>query len=110
MMSYPELIGGTERLDTLMMQIGRGKFVSKIGAEGVWLCGVLPSPEWKKGLGIALKIEDGDDKRARAVVSIEVLRQLGIFDAETLQEFSPMLIRNRRDDVVGRVEASFEIF
>ncbi|HEX8286392.1 MAG TPA: asparaginase [Pyrinomonadaceae bacterium] len=110
MMSYPELIGGTERLDTLMMQIGRGKFISKIGAEGVWLCGVLPSPQWKKGLGIALKIEDGDDKRARAVVSIEVLRQLGIFDTETLREFSPMPIKNRRGDVVGNVEAGFEIF
>jgi len=110
MINYPELIGGSERLDTLMMQVGRGKFISKIGAEGVWLGGVLPSERWKKGLGIALKIEDGDDKRARAVVSIEILRQLEIFDAETLNDFSPMLIKNRRGDTVGRVEADFKIF
>jgi L-asparaginase II len=93
-----------------MIRIARRKFISKIGAEGVWLCGVLPSQQWKKGLGIALKIEDGDDKRARAVVSIEVLRQLGIFDSETLKEFSPMPIRNRLGDVVGSVEADFKIF
>jgi L-asparaginase II len=110
MINYPELIGGSERLDTLMMCAAHGKFISKIGAEGVWLCGILPSERWKKGLGIALKIEDGDDKRARAVVSIEILRKLEIFDAETLYEFSPMLIKNRREDAVGRVEANLKTF
>lgn len=109
MMNYPELIGGTERLDTILMQAARGKFVSKIGADGVWLCGVLPSPKWKKGLGIALKIEDGDDKRARAAISVEVLRQLGIFDEATLEDYSPLPIKNRRGDMVGRVEADFNL-
>jgi L-asparaginase II len=109
MMNYPELIGGTERLDTLLMQAARGKFISKIGAEGVWLCGVLPSPRWKKGLGIALKIEDGDDRRARAVISVEVLRRLGIFDEKTLANYSPLPIKNRRGDEVGRVVAGFEM-
>lgn len=110
MVNYPELIGGSERLDTLMMRAADGKFISKIGAEGVWLCGVLPSERWKKGLAVALKIEDGDDKRARAVVSIEILRKLEIFNSETLKEFSPILIKNRREDVVGRVEANFKMF
>jgi len=109
MMNYPELIGGSKRLDTILMQAARGKFISKVGAEGVWLCAVLPSPKWKKGLGVALKIEDGDDKRARAVVSVEVLRQLGILDAEKLKDYSPLPINNRRGDTVGRVEASFKI-
>lgn len=109
MMYYPELVGGSERLDTILMRAARGKFISKIGAEGVWLCGVLPSPSWKKGLGIALKIEDGDDKRARAVISVEVLRQLGIFDKDTLTNYSPLPIKNRRGDIVGRVEGSFKI-
>jgi L-asparaginase II len=110
MIKYPELIGGSERLDTLMIQTARGKIISKIGAEGVWLCGVLPSEQWKKGLGVALKIEDGDDKRARAVVSIEILRQLGIFSSEDLIKYSPMLIKNRLNEVVGKVESKVEIF
>jgi len=109
MMNYPELVGGTERLDTLLMAAARGRIVSKIGAEGVWLCGVLPSPRWKKGLGIAMKIEDGDDKRARAVISTEVLRRLGIFDENKLKDYSPLPIKNRRGETVGRVEASFDI-
>jgi L-asparaginase II len=110
MINHPELIGGSERLDTLMMRAAKGKIISKIGAEGVWLCGVLPSEQWKKGLGIALKIEDGDDKRARAVVSIEILRQLEIFSAEDLLEYSPLAIKNRRSDVVGKVESKVKIF
>jgi L-asparaginase II len=109
MMNYPELVGGTERLDTLLMAAARGKFISKIGAEGVWLCGVLPNPRWKKGLGIAMKIEDGDDKRARAAISVEVLRQLGIFDESKLKNYSPLPIKNRRGETVGRVEASFSL-
>lgn len=108
-MNYPELVGGTDRLDTLLMNAARGKIISKIGAEGVWLCGVLPNQTYKKGLGIAMKIEDGDDKRARAVISVEVLRQLGIFNAETLRQISPLPIKNRRGEIVGRVEASFTL-
>ncbi len=107
--SHPEMIGGSGRLDTMIMRAARGKIVSKIGAEGVYSAGVLPSPQYKKGLGIAFKIEDGDDKRARVVVLIELLRQLDIFDAETLKEFSPLLIKNRCGDTVGSVEACFRI-
>ena len=109
MINYPELIGGSNRLDTILMQTAGGKFISKVGAEGVWLCAVLPSPRWKKGLGIALKIEDGDDKRARAVVSVEILRQLGILDADKLKGYSPLPINNRRGDMVGKVEANFKM-
>lgn len=105
MMNYPEIIGGSERLDTILMRAAKGKIVSKIGAEGVWLCGVLPDEKWKTGLGIAMKIEDGDDKRARAVISIEVLRRLGILEETELKEFSPLAVKNRRGDTVGRVEA-----
>ena len=103
MLNHPELIGGSERLDTMLMQAAEGKIISKVGADGVWLCGVLPSEKYQTGLAIALKIEDGDDKRARPVVAVEILRQLGILSAEDLPDVSPMPIKNRRGDVVGKV-------
>jgi L-asparaginase II len=109
MMNYPELIGGTERLDTLVMQAASGKMICKVGAEGLWLCGILPSPKWKRGLGIALKIEDGEDLRARTVAGIELLRQLEVLKADDLKELSPMPVKNWRGDVVGKVEASFNL-
>ena len=104
MVKFPELIGGTERLDTMLMQAAPGRIISKVGADGVWLCGVLPGEQHASGLSIALKIEDGDDRRARPVVAVAVLKQLGILPSEALPELSPMPLTNRRGDVVGAVE------
>jgi L-asparaginase II len=106
MSSFPELIGGVERLDTMLMQAAEGKIISKVGADGVWLCAILPSEKYPSGLAIALKIEDGDDRRARPVVAVEILKQLGILASDDLPELSPMAIKNRRGDVVGFVQSS----
>ena len=109
MIAYPELIGGAERLDTMLMQAAPGRIISKVGADGVWCCGVLPSDRWPTGLGIALKIADGDDHRARPTVAIEMLRQLDVLDANDLKNISPMPITNRLGDPVGRVEPTIQI-
>jgi len=87
----------------MVMQSAPGKIISKVGADGVWLCGVLPSEKYPNGLGIALKIEDGDDKRARPVVAVKVLRRLEVLSPDDLPELSPMPIKNRRGDNVGEV-------
>lgn len=106
MSNFPELIGGNERLDTILMQAASGKIISKVGADGVWLCGVLPSEQWPTGLGIAMKVEDGDDRRARPVVAVKLLKNFGVLSNDDIPELSPMPIKNRRGDVVGRVEAA----
>ncbi|MEP7212630.1 MAG: asparaginase [Acidobacteriota bacterium] len=103
MAKFPHLIGGTDRLDTILMEAARGKIISKVGADGVWLCGVLPSEKYPTGLGVALKIEDGDDFLSRPVVAVEILRELEILAANDLVELSPMPIKNRRGDKVGEV-------
>ncbi len=113
MNAYPEVIGGTsDRLDTELMRAAPGRLISKVGAEGVYTAGVNPCEEWPKGLGLAIKIEDGDDKRARPTVVIESLRQLGVLADESLDAvsryaFFPVL--NRRGDLVGEVRASFSL-
>jgi L-asparaginase II len=113
MTTYPEFVGGAhERLDTLMIRAAGGKLISKIGAEGVYTVGVLPSDRWPKGLGLALKIEDGEDRRARPTVVIEALRQLGVLDdseLEALAPYSSFPIRNHRGDLVGEVRPYFEL-
>ncbi|MEP6787046.1 MAG: asparaginase [Acidobacteriota bacterium] len=109
MIKFPALVGGTERLDTMLMQAAPGKIISKVGADGVWLCGVLPSEKWPAGLGVALKVEDGDDVRGRPVIAVEILRQMGILDENPLPELSPMPIKNRRGEIVGSVEAVLSI-
>lgn len=103
MKTFPELIGGTDRLDSMLMLAAEGKIISKVGAEGVWLCGVLPSEQHPTGLAIALKIEDGDDRRARPVTAVSLLKHLGVLLSDALSELSPMPIKNRRGDIVGEV-------
>ena len=113
MSTYPELIGGTsDRLDTEIMRAAPGMLISKVGAEGVYTAGIKPCEEWPNGFGLALKIEDGEDKRARPTVVIESLRQLGVLKDESLEAvaryaFSPVL--NRRGEVVGEIRASFTL-
>lgn len=109
MIAHPELIGGSERLDTMLMQAAPGRIISKVGADGVWLCGVLPCDRWPSGLGIAVKVADGDDHRGRPVVAVDILRQLGVLSTGDLGEISPLPIKDRRGDVVGRVEPIIEI-
>ena len=113
MMNYPEAVGGrAERLDTKIMQAAPGRIVSKIGAEGVYTAGILPCPAWPDGLGLAAKIEDGEDRRARPVVVLETMRQLGALDAAELAplaQYAQLIVRNHRGDAVGQVRAVFTL-
>src|SRR5438876_7569333 len=109
MVKYPHLIGGTGRLDTMIMDAAPGRVLSKVGADGVWLSAVLPSKQWPSGLSVALKIEDGEDTHARPVIAVDVLRRLGIIAGDDLPELSPMPIKNRRGDMVGRIAPQIEI-
>jgi L-asparaginase II len=113
MIEYPEMVGGTvDRLDTELIRIGAGTLISKVGAEGVYTVGVLPCEAWPAGLGLALKIEDGDNQRARPPAVIEALRQMGVLDDEALAALAPharSVIKNHRGDHVGEVRACFTL-
>ncbi len=113
MSNNPALIGGTkDRLDTEMMRATKGALISKVGAEGVYTVGVLPCPRWPDGLGLALKIEDGDDHRARPTAVIEALRQLDVLTDDAISlvaMYSRFTIRNRRGDIVGEVRPAFNL-
>ena len=113
MTAHPELIGGSkDRLDTEMMRATKGSLISKVGAEGVYTAGIRPCANWPKGLGLALKIEDGDDHRARPTVVIEALHQLGALTdeaREAVAKYAFFPITNRRGEVVGEVHAAFSL-
>nr|MDQ3805896.1 asparaginase [Acidobacteriota bacterium] len=113
MSSHPEMIGGTvERFDTKVMRAARGRVISKVGAEGIYTAGVLPCEEWPKGLGLAFKIEDGEDRRARPTVAIECLRQLGVLNGDAHEALSPYAkfpVRNHRGELVGEIRPFFKL-
>ena len=91
MRAYPELIRGRGALDTTLMQELPG-WAAKGGAEGL-LCAAGPD-----GLGIALKVEDGQQRALQPAVG-SFLDMLGL-DGST---FGRAPLRNSRDEVVGSV-------
>ncbi len=82
---HPELVGGTGRDVTLLMQAIPG-LLAKDGAEGVYAA-AMPD-----GRAVALKIDDGSG-RARAVVLVAALEALGveISDAAHAAAAAPVL-------------------
>jgi len=106
MTRHPDLVSGTARTDLALMQAGKGDWVSKIGADGVQAIGVK-----SKGLGIAVRIADGN-KRALQVATVNVLQQLGLLDgamSAPLASHQRPILRNYRGTVVGGVEAVFAL-
>lgn len=106
MTGHPELVGGTDRLCTALMQVAGGRIFAKVGAEGVYCAGV-PA----EGIGIALKVEDGA-KRAAEPALIEVLRLRGLLTEEDMRElarYARPRVLNTRGDVAGSLEARVEL-
>jgi L-asparaginase II len=115
MQAHPEMVGGTERLDTDLMRATRPRLIAKGGAEGYYATGLLPDAAAGRpiGYGLALKVADGDvDGRARPVIVIETLRQLGVLgDGElaALARYRHAEVRNHRGEVVGEVRPVFQL-
>jgi L-asparaginase II len=113
MLAYPGMVAGPERLDTAIMQWGGGRILSKGGAEGYQAFGLAAGAlgPGSPALGVALKIADGDARKAvRDAVAVEVLRQLGLDDVDNLSNFGPQLpVHNWRGLEVGRGEPVFQL-
>ncbi|GAB4074214.1 asparaginase [Barrientosiimonas marina] len=106
MTAYPEMVAGTKRFDTDLMGAFEGRLVAKGGAEGVHCFG-----DKERGVGAAIKIEDGD-VRGTSVAALEVLQQLGIGDETTyelLADYHVAPVLNARKDKIGRIEADFQL-
>lgn len=99
----PFLFGGTERFDSLVVEESGGRVISKVGAEGVHSVALLD-----RGLGFAIKVEDGATRAQYPAV----LRMLELLDAlpermsPKLAEYARARIRNTRGEVVGELFAA----
>jgi L-asparaginase II len=112
--AHPLMIGGnTESLDTALMRTIPVRLVAKAGAEGLFAAGVAPCKMWPRGLGLALKIEDGDKgSRARRPAVMEALRQLDVLPDsafEALSSYANPDVRNHLGEIVGEAVASFRL-
>jgi L-asparaginase II len=100
MVTRPFLVGGTERFDSILIEECEGCVIAKIGAEGVHTVAVP-----QRGLGMALKVDDGG-QRAQYPAVLRLLQLLDVLPLELptrLHEFLHRPVKNSRGEVVGEV-------
>jgi len=100
----PQMVRGNGRFDTLVMQALGERVCCKVGAEGVY-CAALP----EAGLGVALKVDDGNTARACEVAMAALIEGLVPLandgERELLAGLSNPALRNWRGLEVGRLAA-----
>jgi L-asparaginase II len=99
MRRHPELVAGTGRCCTAMMR-ALPQAVVKTGAEGVYAA-ALP----ERGLGVALKVEDGAGRASEVAIiaTLASLGEIGAAAAEALAPFGRPVLRNFAGTVVGGI-------
>ncbi len=122
---HPEMVSAYGEFDEQLMRAGNGKIVCKRGAEGYQIIGLLPGvlrPD-APGVGIALKVSDGDPARTaadlthgarvRPAVALEILSQLEVLSSaqeQTLAPFGPVKpIKNHQGIVTGQSRPVFKL-
>jgi L-asparaginase II len=100
MSNHPFLVGGTDRFDSALIAETNGRVVSKVGAEGVH-CALLP----ERGIGIAIKVEDGA-QRAQVPALLRLLQEIDALPdplPPRLDELMHKPVKNTRGESVGEV-------
>ena len=83
--AHPDMVAGSGRFDTEVMTILGARAFTKGGAEGVF-CAALP----EKGLGLAVKADDGAGRAAQIMLAA-LLRRFGEFDARLSAALEPFV-------------------
>ena len=107
---HPEMIAGSERLDTRLMARYGDRLYTKTGADGMYAMALSPTTTHPHGLGIAFKIADGDpNSRIRELTAVSLLRQL---EPETFADIDDFVDPRRLNNVgtqVGSIQAVFSL-
>ncbi|MBE6994854.1 MAG: asparaginase [Ruminococcaceae bacterium] len=106
MTAYPKMVSGTGRIDAAIMETFGGNVFAKSGADGYYIVGIKD-----KGIGIAVKIDDGNGA-VRDMVVCEVLRQLGYINEQNEAVFAPWSkkeVYNHKKELVGHTVTDFTL-
>lgn len=107
MAAHPEMVSGTGRCDLALAQASHdGDWVTKVGADGVHAIGVR-----SRGIGVAVKIADGDFAAVYAT-TIAVLRQLDlplVTAGTPLEKWADPVLCNVRGAAVGQLQSTVKL-
>ena len=102
--SNSEMLSGKNTFCTELITAGRKDIIGKVGADGVYCISIL-----KEGIGIAIKIEDGD-MRSCHIVAANVLKQLNLLDQEQCGSLSRYIIGPLFDNYKNKIGECRAIF
>lgn len=100
MTAHPDMVAGTDRLDTDLMRTAQGRLFSKVGAEGFYAAAIP-----KRRMGLALKVEDGSI-RASEPALLAALRLMDVVEYrefEALSRYAVPVVLNTRGETVGTI-------
>jgi L-asparaginase II len=97
--SEPFYVAGSDRFDTDAIALLHGRALLKTGAEGVY-CAAVP----ERGLGVALKCDDGTTRAAETMMAA-ILARLMPDHEEALSRWTHSPVLTRREAAVGQVRA-----
>ena len=100
----PFMVAGTGRFDTRVMERLGERVFCKVGAEGVY-CAALP----ELGMGVAIKMDDGNTARGCEVVMAAVIERLLALDRADsifMRELSEPQLSNWNGIAVGQLRAA----
>ena len=112
MMAYPEMVAGPGALDTVLMRVMQGKAAVKGGAEGYQMLSLMPEACGKgsPGIGVAIKISDGDpNRRATYALVVGLLKALGFgeeMESEAFRNFNTPILKNWRGLEIGEIRTA----
>ena len=123
MTSHPEMVSNYGEFDCELIKTAEGKIITKRGAEGFQIIGLMPGIYGERGVGIAFKVTDGDrstmndeletSSRVRPATTLEILKQLKALSEAQLQslaKFGPeKTLKNYAGLVTGKSKPAFKL-
>lgn len=102
MRHHPEYVAGAKQPNVAIAQATGGRVIMKGGAEG-YLIALIP----EQGLGIALKVADGNS-RARVIAFLAILRELKLLSETEIATLAPLAestVYDSSGNPAGRIRA-----
>ena len=95
---FPEIVGGSKSINSILIKLSNGKAFIKNGAEGVFVA-IIP----EKKSALAVKIIDGGARAAETAIA-GLLSELKIINNNKIEKIKKMSIRNSANQVIGSMK------
>jgi len=95
---FPEIVGGTKSMNSILTKFSKGKVFAKNGAEGVFVA-IIP----EKKAALAVKIVDGASRAAEVAIA-GLLSEIKIINNDEIEKIKKSPVKNSANQVIGSIK------